>query len=339
MEATIIGIDLAKNNFQLCAVDSLGHLVWKKTLTRAALKKFIERQKRVVIAMEACGGAHYWGREFISMGFEVRLIAPQFVKPFVKSQKNDYHDALAICEAACRAQMRFSVVKNIREQEIQSLHRYRELLVSQRTMVINHSRGLLLEYGLVFPKGARNFISKVSHLLDNDLPSAVRAILNLLKEQLGELESKIKGCENGLRTISDNDPLVKQLEKVPGVGLITATALLTMSSHAHGLKNGRQFAASLGLVPRQNSSGGKVQLFGITKRGDGYLRKLLVHGARASLRWVDNKTDKTSLWAKEIKERRGYNIAAVALANKNARIIWAIMTKKEAFVWEYQQAA
>ena len=333
MEATIIGIDLAKNNFQLCAVDGKGCLVWKKTLTRTTLKRFLEAQPRIIIAMEACGGAHYWGRELIAMGFEVRLIAPQFVKPFVKSQKNDYHDALAICEAACRGQMRFSVVKSLREQEIQSLHRYRELLVSQRTMVINHSRGLLLEYGFVFPKGAKSFTSRISLLLDKELPSAVRTSLNLLKEQLKEFESKIKECESLLRIISEQDPIVKALEKISGVGLITATALLTMNSQAQGLKNGRQFAACLGLVPRQNSSGGRVQLLGITKRGDGYIRKLLVHGARASLRWVDKKTDKTSQWAKELKERRGYNVAAVALANKNARIIWAIMTKKENFVW------
>lgn len=341
MEATIIGIDLAKNSFQLCGVDKSGKELWQRQISRSRLIPFIDRQSRCVIAMEACGGAQHWGREFQRMGFEVKLVAPQFVKPFVKSQKNDYQDALAICEAASRPQMRFSSIKTVEEQDVQSVHRYRELLVAQRTMVMNHARGLLSEFGLVFPKGANGFFKNISLLLENEkeIPPSLRNVLNLLTEQVLELSAKIKECEKLLGIIFANNPLCAMFERLPGIGKITATALLTVKTQAHGLKNGREFSSSLGLIPRQNSTGGKDRLLGITKRGDGYLRKLLVHGARASLRWSENKSDSISVWAQQIKLRRGANRAAVALANKNARLIWAIIKNKEDFVWVSELAA
>jgi len=297
MQANLIGIDLAKNVFQVCAVDHNGNELWSKRLTRQRLSGFIAEQKNCVIAMEACGGAHHWGREAGLKGIEVRLIPPQFVKPYVKSQKNDYHDAQAICEAATRPHMRFAALKTLEEQDIQSLHRYRDLLVSNRTMVINHARGVLLEYGVAIPKGAAGFGKKLLAVLEqneSNLTISIKRQIGLLREQLVELEEKIRQCENDLEVLAKQNPVYSQLLKLPGVGKLTASALLSMTSQAGKLKNGRQFSAFLGLVPRQNSSGGKTKLLGITKRGDVHLRNLLIHGGRAVVRHIDNKTDETS---------------------------------------------
>jgi transposase len=338
MQTKVIGIDLAKNIFHVCAVNGHGKELWNKRLSRAKAEAFIreKREDGVVLAMESCGGANHWARIAGAKGTEVRLIPPQYVKPYVKSQKNDYHDAQAICEAALRPHMRFASIKTVPEQDIQSLHRYRELLVSNRTMVINHSRGILTEYGIVFPKGSYGFRKKLISALDSDdnnLTIPIKGLIKLLYEQLTELEAKISTCEQEIENLAKPNPLYKHLLKLPGVGKLSASALLSSESQAKKFKSGRQFSAYLGLVPRQNSSGGKTKLLGITKHGDTHLRQLLIHGARSVIRHVENKTDEVSLWTKKLIERRGKNKATVALANKNARLIWAIMQKQEAFVW------
>lgn len=336
MQAKVIGIDLAKNIFHGCAVDKHGNELWNKRMSRTKFENFIIEQQGAVIAMEACGGANHWARLAGQKGIEVRLIPPQYVKPYVKSQKNDYHDAQAICEAAQRPHMRFTSPKTVYEQDIQSLHRYRELLVSSRTMAINHARGVLTEYGIVLPKGACGFKKKLIVVLDQNeilLTVPIKGLIKLLYEQLAELEIKISLCETAIENLAKQNPLYAHLLKLPGVGKLTASALLSSESQAKKFRNGRQFSAYLGLVPRQNSSGGKTKLLGITKRGDTHLRQLFIHGARAVIRYVENKTDEISVWTKKLIERRGKNKATVALANKNARLVWAIMQKKEAFVW------
>lgn len=288
--------------------------------------------------MEACGSAHYWARRFQAMGHEVQLISPQYVKPFVKSNKNDSNDAEAIAEAASRPTMRYVAPKTVEQQDIQMVHRVRSLLVKERTAQINQIRGLLAEYGITIPQtagAARHALPAILENADHELAPLGQEIFADLYGRLLELDERIARYDQRLQVIAQNNDACRRLEQVRGVGPITASAILATVGDVHAFKNGRQLAAWLGLVPGQHSSGGKDRLLGISKRGDAYLRTLLIHGARAVVLHCAHKTDALSRWVNQIRARRGTNVAAVALANKTARTIWAMLAPN----MEYQPAA
>src|SRR5919199_1571432 len=284
--------------------------------------------------IEACGGAHYWARRFREYGHEVQLMAPQFVKPYVKSNKNDMRDAEAIAEAVTRPTMRFVPTKDADQQDLQALHRVRERLMGERTALVNEVHGLLHAYGIVLPKGVAKFRQGVVDQLESEkdkLTPLSQEMFWKLVEEFGALEKQPASYQEKLEARATTHPECQRLMTIPGIGPFSATALVAAVSDASAFKNGRQFAAWLGLVPRQHSTGGKERLLGISKRGDSYLRKLLIHGARATMRWVGLKTDRRSQWIRPLSERRGKNRTAVAVANKNARIVWALLTSHQAY--------
>ncbi len=326
----VIGIDLAKRSFHVYGVDERGQRVISKTFNRTRLSEFMANLPACTVAMEACGSAHSWARQFRSHGHEVRLIAPQFVKPFVKSNKNDAIDAEAICEAAQRPTMRFVAIKSVEQQDIQALHRMRSLVVERRTAQVNQIRGLLLEYGIEIPQGRAAVGRGLAEILEdaaNGLSDRFRAELRELAEELHHLDACVDHYDEQIEAMARSDRRVQCLMTIPGLGAKGATALVAAVGEDPRLfKNGRGLAAWLGLVPRQHSTGGRDRLLGISKCGDVYLRQLLIHGARAVLRWVERKDDPTSRWATGLKARRHANVAAVALANKIARIAYAVLT-------------
>ena len=324
-----VGIDLAKRSFHLYAVDGEGRAVLSRKLTRSRLSAVVAQLPACTIAMEACGSAHHWARVFRTFGHEVRLIAPQFVKPYVKSNKNDAADAEAICEAAQRPGMRFVAVKTVEQQDIQAIHRMRSLAVQQRTAQINQIRGLLLEYGLEVAQGRAAIQRRLPEILedaDNGLSERFRAEVHELAEELRHLNERVAHYDEQIEQIAQGDAQARALMTIPGLGAKGATALLAaVGEDPQLLKNGRGLAAWLGLVPRQHSTGGRERLLGISKRGDVYLRNLLIHGARAVLRCIERKEDPTSRWATALKARRHTNVAVVAMANKIARIAYAVI--------------
>jgi transposase len=335
---TLLGIDIAKEVFQLHGVNKLSNAILKKKIYRSDLLKFIANLSPCTIAMEACGGAHYWARQFMKFGHTVKLISPQFVKPFVKTNKNDAHDAQAITEAASRPDMRFVPIKGVEQQDIQCVHRIRERLVGQRTALVNQIRGLLAEYGIVIPVGVAQLKKRLFEILcdsKNELTPIMRELCNELYDELITLAKRIKEYDKRIENIYKSNPVCQKLAEVEGIGPLSATMLATVLSDPTVFENGRHFAAFLGLVPKQHSSGGKQLLLGISKRGDSYLRGLLIHGARAVLYRAKKKTDKRSSWLNQLNERRGHNRTCVALANKNARIVWALVAKNE----RYKKAA
>jgi transposase len=304
-----VAIDLAKKVFHLVGADMTGKILWRKRLTRHALMPFIAQLPPVLIGIEACGGAHYWARRFREHGHEVKLMAPQFVKPFVKSNKNDMRDAEAIAEAVTRPTMRFVPPKDIDQQDIQALHRVRERLIGERTALINEVHGLMNEYGIVIPKGVSKFRQAVVEKLESDkdtLTALSQEMFGKLVEEFVALEEQIAYYQQKLESLAKTHPECQRLMTIPGIGPITATALIAAVGHVGVFKNGRQFAAWLGLVPKQHSTGGQTRLLGISKRGDSYLRKLLIHGARATLRWVELRTDRRSQWIRGLLARRGH---------------------------------
>jgi transposase len=329
-QLSTVAIDLAKKVFHLVGTDTTGNILWRKRLSRNALMPFIAQLPPVRIGMEACGGAHYWARRFREHGHEVKLMAPQFVKPFVKSNKNDMRDAEGIAEAMTRPTMRFVPTKDIDQQDIQSLHRVRERLIGERTALVNEVHGLMHEYGIVIPKGVPTFRQVVVGKLESEkdkLTALGQELFWKLLEEFAALEQQIAFYQEKLESLAKTHPECQRLMTIPGLGPIMATALVAAVGDVGVFKNGRQFAAWLGLVPRQHSTGGQTRLLGISKRGDSYLRKLLIHGARATLRWVKLKTDDRSRWIRGLLERRGWNRTAVAVANKNARIVWALLSR------------
>ncbi len=337
MNVTTLGIDLAKNVFQLHGVNRHGKAVLTKRVTRAKLRETVANIPSCLIGMEACASAHYWAREFERLGHKVRLIAPQFVKPYVKSNKNDAQDAAAICEAVGRPHMRFVSVKTVAQQDIQAVHRIRERLVKTRTALVNQIRGLLAEYGVVIPlknNAVSQALPRILEDADNGLTTVGRELFADLYEQLQGLSQSVKKYDVQIERLFKANPICQRLAEVEGVGPVTATALLA-AGDANAFKNGRQMSAWIGLVPRQHSSGGKQTLLGISKRGDTYLRTLLIHGARAAVATAKRKQDARSRWITALAERRGANIAAVALANKNMRILWALMVHGD----KYRKAA
>jgi transposase len=331
-EMSVLGIDIAKHVFHVVGMDERGKIVLRKRLSRHALIPFIATLPPVLIGMEACGGAHYWARRFREHGHEVKLMAPQFVKPYVKSNKNDMRDAEGISEAVTRPTMRFVPTKELDQQDIQALHRVRERLIGARTALVNEVHGLLNEYGIVVPKGVSKFRQTVVDQLESEkakLTPLSQEMFWKLVEEFAALEAQLAYYQEKRDTLAATHPECQRLMTIPGIGPLTATALVAAVSDASAFKNGRQFAAWLGLVPRQHTTGGKERLLGISKRGDTYLRKLLVHGARATIRWVGLKTDRRSQWIRQLLERRGKNRTAVAVANKNARIVWALLTSHQ----------
>jgi transposase len=328
MSTAIIGLDLAKSVFQVHGVDAQGRVVVTKRLRRDAVLAFFANLPPCVVGMETCAGSHFWAREIARLGHTVRLMAPQYVKPYVKRHKNDRVDAEAICEAVQRPSMRFVAVKSEDQQSTLTIHRVRETLVAQKTQLINALRAHLAEFGIIAPQGAGKvpqLTAVVADLDDTRVPALARSILQSLVDQLHDTERRVEELDARLAEQAQADEVCQRLMTVSGIGPITATALTATVGDATVFESGRHLAAWLGLVPRQNSSGGKERLGGISKAGDGYLRRLLVHGARAVMRWHG----KTSPWLAGLLKRRPFNVAVVALANKLARIAWAVMTRGE----------
>ncbi len=334
MKISRIGMDIAKNVFQLHGVDSHEQSVLKKKLKRSEVLAYFRSLEACKVGIEACGGAHHWARSLVAMGHSVVLIAPQFVKPYVKTNKNDAADACAICEAMSRPGMRFVPIKSVAQQDIQAVHRVRSELVKQRTAKGNQIRGLLAEYGLVVHKRIECLRVALPELLEdaeNGLTGEFRALLDGLRLDLVKLDERVGEMDDQIAQSCRGSEAAKRLQQIPGIGPVTASALIAAVGDGRGFKRGRDMAAFLGLVPRQHSSGGKDKLLGISKRGDSYLRTLLIHGARSVQRVAAHKTDPRSRWLNAVSARRHKNIAAVALANKNARMAWALLAKGEAY--------
>jgi len=342
MNITTIGIDLAKNVFQVHGADERGKAVLRKQLKRAQMMGFFVNLPPCLIGMEACGSAHFWARKLLELGHTVKLIAPQFVKPYVKTNKNDAADAAAICEAVTRPNMRFVPIKHAEQQALLGLHRARQGFVHARTAQVNQIRGLLAEFGLVIPQGMRFLAKRVPEILEdaeNGLPGASRKLFSRLFEHFRELDRQAKELEAQIQAWHREDMKSQRLQTIPGIGPLTASALVASIGDASAFNNGRQLAAWLGLVPRQHSSGGKEQLLGISKRGDTYLRTLLIHGARAVLRHLHRHADQAEGWLARLAARRHPNIAAVALAHKNARIVWALLARGTTYQANYSKLA
>jgi transposase len=335
---SLVGLDLAKNVFQVHGVDEAGRVVLRKKLSRKELVVFMNQLKPCLVGLEACGGAHFWKRKFELMGHTVKLMAPQYVKPYVKSNKNDMSDAEAICEAVTRPNMPFVPAKSKEQQDVQCLHRIRQGWIAERTALVNRIRGMLAEYGVVVAKSVGKLRSALPEILaddTNELSSFGRELFGELYLEVLHLDEKIAGCDLKIGRIFRQNQKAQRLAKIEGIGPITSTALLAAVSDARVFKNGRQMSAWLGLVPKQHSSGGKNILMGISKRGDVYLRTLLIHGARAVLKYAESKTDPRSLWIQELIKRKGVHKASVAVANKNARIAWVLLANEE----EYKKAS
>ena len=330
MKLIRVGVDLAKNVFQLHGVDRSGTVMWKRRLSRAKWLDALLAQTEpgCEIGMEACAGAHHWARELQSRGYTVRLIPPQFVKPYVKSNKNDANDAEAICEAMSRPNMRFVTVKGIAQQDIQATHRIRAELMTQRTAKANQIRGLVAEYGLVAPLRLRALRVAIPGWLEdaeNGLTDYFRSLLHGVWSDLISLDDRVHDLDRVIQQLANSNEVTRRLQQLRGVGPMVATALVATVGNAEQYPRGRQMAAALGLTPRQYSSGGKDRLLGISKRGDVYLRTLLIHGARSVVWQAKHKEDRLSRWVTGIAIRRHPNVAAVALANKTARMAWAML--------------
>jgi transposase len=322
-EITTVGLDLAKNVFQLHGVDGRGVVMLRRQCRRAQLLRVLAQLPACVVAMEACASAHYWGRQIQQLGHTVMLLAPQYVKPFVRGDKSDRNDAQGICEAALRPDMPQVALKSEEQQAVLSLHRMRELLEKQRKQLGNQLRGLLAEFGVVLPKGVSKLRAGLAEAIER-VPTLLRPSLHEASRRLSQLEQASAEHTQQIQQLAELSPLCRRLMCERGIGPITASAFVaTIGSPAH-YRNARQLAASLGLVPRQHSTGGKAVLLGITKRGDRYLRMLLIHGARAVLSRASGKSDPLSCWLQQLAQRRGVNKTTVALANKNARHLWAI---------------
>jgi transposase len=330
MKLIRVGVDLAKHVYQVHGVDRKENAIWRRKLTRESwVKVLLETvEPGCEIGMESCGGAHHWARTLQARGFKVKLMAPQFVKPYVKSNKNDANDAEAICEAMSRPGMRFVSVKSVEQQDIQAVHRIRAELTKQRTAKANQIRGLVAEYGLVAPKEMGHLRRALPCWLEdaeNGLSGRFRRLLNGLWGDLGALDERMSELDREIAVIARSDPVAKRLQQLRGVGPIIATALVAAVGKGEQFANGRQMSAAFGLTPRQHSSGGKERLLGISKRGDVYLRALLIHGARAVIRTAKDKDDRLSQWVTRLVARSHPNVAAAALANKTTRMAWAML--------------
>jgi transposase len=332
MQITTIGLDLAKSVFQVHGVGADGQAVIKKKLRRAELLKFFEVLPPCLVGMEACATAHHWARELAALGHDVRLMSPTYVKAYVRRQKNDAADAEAICEAVTRPTMRFVPVKSAERQSVLVLHRTRELLVRQRTMLINAIRGHCAEFGIIAPQGARRTTELIERIRQDDgLPDLACSTVLLLADQLDALAVRIHALERRLLAWHRQDRASQRLSTIPGVGIITATALAASVPDPSLFRSGREFSAFLGLVPRQNSSGGKERLGRISKMGDRYLRKLLVVGATSVIRRARTGSLAAAPWIRALLERKPARVVTVAMANKTARIAWALLARGDVY--------
>ncbi len=340
MKPTTIGIDLAKQCFQVHGVDEAGKTLFNKQLRRKQMAEFFVNLPACLIGMEACSGAHYWARKLQGFGHTVKLMAPQFVKPYVKTNKNDAADAEAICEAVARPNMRFVPIKNVEHQGVLALHRARQGFVKARTAQANQIRGLLAEFGLIIPQGIGHIAGEVPDLIEdasNELPGMFRLLVQRLLDHLKALDKQVDEIEAQIVAWHRQSAKSKKLDRIPGIGPLTASALVASLGDARSFESGRQVAAWLGLVPKQHSSGGKQNLLGISKRGDCYLRTLLIHGARIVIHHASKRADSAS-WINQVVARRNKNVAAVALANKNARTVWALLAHDREFRSDYTPA-
>lgn len=336
-DVKVIGLDLAKNIFHVHGIDERGKVIFNKKLSRSKVLTFFANLKPCLVGMEVGCHSNYWAREIKKLGHDAKLMAPQFVKPYIKSNKNDPNDAEGICEAVTRPSMRFTAVKTIDQQDIQSVHRIRERLVTARSSLACEIRGLLGEYGIVIPQGIRELIKILPTVVadeQNLLTAYTRGLLLELIAELNSLGERVESYNERIKQIHAAHPAAKRLTTIPGVGPLAATAIIATAADPRMFKNGREFAAYLGLVPKQRSSGGKQQLLGISKRGDKYIRTMLIHGARAAVgrnEKINRLSKKRIDWVNRLRERRGYCKTTVALANKNARIVWALLTKEEVY--------
>jgi len=325
---TTIGLDLAKNIFHVVCCDRHGKIIGKKKLRRSQVLKYFANLPECLVGMEACGSAHHFGRELKGLGHRVKLIPPQYVKAYVRGNKNDYNDALAIAEAVVRPEMRFVAVKSTEQQDIQALHRLRARRIGERTALSNQLRGLMAEYGLVYTKGVHVLRRQLPQILEdgeNGLSDLFRALLAQGYQQLQELDGHIDAYTRQLEQHSQRSDACVRLQTIPGYGPIVASVFHSVVGDGQTYRRGRDVSASLGIVPRQHSSGGKEVLLGISKRGDCYLRSLLIHGARSVVIQAARKDDRLSQWINKVRASRGFNKATVALANKMARIGWVIL--------------
>ncbi len=334
MKSSVISIDLAKNVFQVCAMDEKQHITLNKKVSRKKLLDALRQFDPTTVVMEACYTAHPWGRAIEALGHAVKLIPPYQVKPFVMGNKNDHNDAIAIAEASRRPKASFVPVKTLDQQDIQSLQRIRERLMKHRTATSNQLRGLLAEYGVIIPKGIHYLRSQVPDILEDaeqPLTVVARRFVQRLYSELTVHEKQINEVEAELFALVEHNDDFQRLQTIPGIGPMIAATLLASVGDAHYFKNGRQMAAWVGLTPKQHASGENSRMQGISKRGDRVLRKLFIHGARAVLNWCENKTDKLSLWMKSLSKRAHPCKVVIALANKLARIAWAVMATKQVY--------
>ncbi|MFK7161882.1 IS110 family transposase [Marinospirillum sp. MEB164] len=337
-QISVVGLDLAKNVFQVHAVDQVGQVVTRKKLARSKVCQFFAQLPPCLIGLEACASAHYWARTLSALGHEVKMIPPAFVKPYLKSNKNDRNDAEAICEAVQRPSMRFVEPKSLEQQAVLHLHHGRQQLVRQRVATSNHIRAVLAEYGIELPQGVQVISHRLPEILEdaeNDLPMMTRLLLAELKSEHDQLIERADRLETQIKAWHKQNEASQRVEDIPGVGALTASALVATVSDGKQFENGRQLAAYLGLVPRQASSGGKDRLLGISKRGDSYLRGLLIHGARAVIHHVRRRIKSgepgKNPWVEQLLQRCHVNEVAVALANKMARIAWVLLARKEKY--------
>ncbi len=330
-----IGLDIAKQVFQIHGVDRFEKVLVRKQLRRAQVLDYFKGIAPCLIGIEACGSSHYWARELSQLGHHVKLIPAQFVKPFVKGGKNDANDAEAICEAVGRPSMRFVTIKSVEQQVIQAEHRIRTRLIRARTALSNEIRGLLSEFGIAIGLGITQIRKALPMLLEDKetrLSARFKLLLSELAEELRQIDTHINEHEERLKAAAKEDDRIKRLLAIEGIGPISASALVAAVGDATQFANGRDMAAWLGLVPSQHSSGGKERLGHISKRGDTYLRTLLIHGARSVINHCEGKEDRRSQWVNQLSKRRNRNIATVALANKNARIAWAVLSRRETYL-------
>lgn len=338
MKITRIGVDLEKSVFQVHGVDRAEKPIVTRQLRRNQMIEFFQKLEPCLIGMEACASAHHWARTLAALGHTVKLIAPQFVKPYVKGNKNDANDAEAICEAVGRPNMRFVPIKTVEQQNIQALHRIRSELVHQRTAKVNQIRGLLAEYGLTVNQGVSSLRRALPIILEdaeNGLMMEFRKLLMGLREDLVHLDDRVKEQDQAMTKLAHEHADAKRLMQLRGIGPITATALIASLGSGHQFKRGREASAWVGIVPGQHSSGGKDKLLGISKRGDAYLRTLLIHGARSVVKTCKDKDDVLSRWVQSLCNRRNKNVAAVALANKTMRLAWALLTSEADYDPQY----
>ena len=330
MEVSTVGLDLAKNVFQVHAINSVGEVVVRKTLRRAQMQRFFEQLEPCLVGIEACGTSHHWAREISKLGHQVRLMPPAYVKPYVKRGKSDASDAEAICEAVTRPTMRYVAIKSPEQQAILALHRTRDLFVKQRTQLVNMIRSLLAEFGVEIRRGIEQALMVAKRITEEqlaDIPPLAAKVIAALSQQVLVLQAKLRELERELLVWHRSNDVAKRLATIPGIGTVCATALAASVTDPHQFRSGRQFAAWLGLTPLQHSSGGKERLGRISKMGDKYLRRLLVVGMTSLIRRAKYKTETVDPWLADLLSRKPARLVTVALANKAARVVWAIMVR------------